>query len=394
VSKVEEDPIPAPSQTPDKPKKKRHPWRILSILLLLFVAALVAARLALPDFLRWYVNRTIDQSQIYRGRIGDISVHLWRGAYTIHDIRLNKATGNVPVPLYSAKQVDLSLDWDALLHRRLKGKIVMIEPELNFVDGKTDEDSQTGVGGPWLAIIKDLFPFRINKAIVHNGAIHLRTYQPKEPVDVYLSELEAHVDNLTNIDDSTEPLIATVDAKAMAMGHAKFEYEMKLDPSAYHPTYHLTTRLLGLDVTSINNLALAYGQFNFKRGRFDLVVEVDAKEGQMTGYVKPLFRNLQVFSLVRDVKEDNPVQLFWQALVGLTTEVFKNQSRDQFGTLIPFTGTTENNNADIMAAVGNLLRNAFVRAYLPRLEAGSTEHHDLQFEAPEITEDVPIGVEQ
>jgi hypothetical protein len=97
-------------------------------------------------------------------------------------------------------------------------------------------------------------------------------------------------------------------------------------------------RLLGLDVTKINDLAVSYGKFDFERGWFDLVVEADAKEGQMTGYAKPLFRNLKVFSLKEDIKDENVLELFWQALVGGLTNLLKNQRRDQFGTLIPFNG--------------------------------------------------------
>ena len=60
----------------------------------------------MPWAVRRYVNRTLDRSQIYQGQIGDVTLHLWRGAYSIHDVRLVKVTGNVPVPLYSAKRVD------------------------------------------------------------------------------------------------------------------------------------------------------------------------------------------------------------------------------------------------------------------------------------------------
>ncbi len=81
-------------------------------------------------------------------------------------------------------------------------------------------------------------------------------------------------------------------------------------------------------------LALADGKFDFKRGWFDFVLETEFKEGQITGYAKPLFRNLKVFSLSEDLKEDNVLQFFWLALVGGATTVFKNPSRDQFGTLL------------------------------------------------------------
>jgi len=285
--------------------------------------------------------------------------------------------------------VDFALQWPALLHRRIVGQLVMEQPEMNFVDAPSEGEAQTGAGGPWLQMIRDLFPFKINKAVVKDGSIHFRAFQAAIPVDVYLSQVQATIDNLTNIDDETNPLVSTVQASGMAMDQAKLEYKMTFDPFSYRPTFHTAVRLLGLDVTKINDLARAYGKFDFKRGWFDLVLEADAKEGQVTGYAKPLFRELKVFSLTEDLKDDNPLHFFWQALVGAVTTVFKNQPRDQFGTLIPFTGNlSKATTTDIMATIGNLLRNAFVRAYLPRLESGQESVDGLTFRPADFSESI------
>ena len=112
----------------------------------------------------------------------------------------------------------------------------------------------------------------------------------------------------------------------------------------------------------------------------------------MSGYVKPLFRNLKIFSLKEDVKDENVLQVFWQALVGATTSIFKNHSRDQFGTLIPFSGDlSQATNTDILATIGNVLRNAFVRAYLPRLEGGAESVEGLQFAPAELSDPISVG---
>ena len=72
-------------------------------------------------------------------------------------------------------------------------------------------------GAPWLQIIRDLFPFKINSAIIRNGDVHFRAYQKQTPVDVYLSQVEGSIDNLGNIRDQTTPMVATVQATAVAM---------------------------------------------------------------------------------------------------------------------------------------------------------------------------------
>src|SRR6185437_2051168 len=160
------------------------------------------------------------------------------------------------------------------------------------------------------------------------------------------------------------------------------------DPFSYRPTFNLAVRLIGLDVTLINQLALTYGKFDFKKGYFDLVVEMDCKEGQFTGYIKPLFRHLQLFWFPKDLREDNPLQFFWQALLGGVEFIFKNQPRDQFGTLIPFSGNESTTKPDILATIGNVLRNAFIRAYLPRLQGGPTPDSTIQFGPPSITDPI------
>ncbi len=319
-------------------RRKRHFWRIAGLILLVLLVTGAIARAFLPSFVRDYVNRTLDRNVLYAGQIGEIEIHLWRGAYSIHDVRISKTTGNVPVPLFAAARVDFAIQWDALMERKIVGRLLLERPELNFVDSSSESQDQTGVGGPWLQIIKDLFPFRINRTVINDGSIHFRAFESQTPVDVYLSHVNAAIDNLGNIRDETKPLVSTVQATAVAMDQAKFEFNMTLDPFSYRPTFHFAARLLNLDVTKINNLARSYGNFDFERGWFDLVVEAQAREGQLTGYAKPLFRNLKIFSLKEDIKDENVLLFFWQALVGTVTTVLKNQPRDQFGTVIPFAG--------------------------------------------------------
>jgi hypothetical protein len=385
--------VPASSRVPKLVIHKRHRfWRAVGFILLVLALVLGVGRAILPRVVRDYVNRTIDLNPLYDGNIGNVRIHLWRGAYSIEDVRVIKTTGSVPVPLFAAKRVDFALEWKALLQGRVVGRVLMDQPEINFVDAPGEGEAQTGGGGPWLEIIKGLFPFKINSAVIKDGSIHFRAYQAVKPVDVYVSQLQATIDNLGNIHDETNPLVSTVQATGLVMDQAKFEYKMTLDPFSYRPTFHMGMRLLGLDVTKINDLALAYGKFDFKRGWFDLVLETDVKEGHITGYAKPLFRNLQVFSLSEDLKEKNVLQFFWQALVGGATSIFKNHSRDQFGTLIPFSGdATGTTTTDIFATMGNILRNAFVRAYLPRLEGDQEFAGGITFQPPQISDPNSAG---
>jgi hypothetical protein len=69
-----------------------------------------------------------------------------------------------------------------------------------------------------------------------------------------------------------------------------------------------------------------------------------------------------------------------------------NYHRDQLGTLINFTGTLKGPQVDYLGTVGNVLRNAFIRAYLPRLETTRTDS-DLQFAPPTLVDPISVGNE-
>jgi hypothetical protein len=228
-------------QTENRQKlaKRHRAWKAFGLILLLLVIVFGVGRVFLPAMVRDYVNRTLDRNLLYEGRIGEVQVHLWRGAYSITDIHISQRSGNVPVPLLSAKRVDFSIQWDPLIHGRVVGEFVMHEPELNFVAASDQNESQTGSGGPWLEMIRDLFPFTINSAVIQNGSVHFRGFQSQKPVDVYLSHVEATIDDLGNIRDQTNPMVTKVQAKALAMDQATLQCKMTLDPFSYRPTFHL-----------------------------------------------------------------------------------------------------------------------------------------------------------
>jgi Domain of Unknown Function (DUF748) len=368
-----------------KPARRRSRWRRFGLVLLVVVVVLGVVRLFLPGMVRWYVNRVLDRAEVYRGEIGDVSLHLWRGAYTIHDIRLNKTTGNVPVPFFAAKRMHLAIEWPALLHGKRVGRVSMDGAEMNFVDARDKASAQTGAGGPWLEMLRELFPFEINSVKVRNSTITFRAFHTNPPVDVHLSQVEGEITDLTNVHDDVTPMVATVKATGLVMDDARLEYEMKLDPFSYRPTFQMAARMLGLNVTKLNSLARAYGDFDYEGGWLDLVVELNVTEGRVEGYVKPLFRKLRVFAL-RDLTEGNPLLAFWEALVGLVTTALKNQPHDQLGTLIPVRGDLSAPRSDVLATLGNLLRNAFIRAYMPRLQGTASQIDGLDFGPARILE--------
>jgi hypothetical protein len=81
---------------------------------LIVVGLLLGARLTLPYVVKDYVNRQLAALKAYDGRVADIDLHLWRGAYSIDGIEIVKTGAPRPVPFFKARRLNLSVEWRSL----------------------------------------------------------------------------------------------------------------------------------------------------------------------------------------------------------------------------------------------------------------------------------------
>lgn len=344
----------------------RSKRKILLAVAVVLIAGLVAFRLALPKLVQDYVNKKLDSIPEYDGHVGDVDIHLLRGAYSIEDVNIVKTTGEVPVPFFSSRRVDLSMEWRELFHGALVGEVRVERGKLNFVKGETKEDTQTSIDRTWLEVVQDLFPFRLNRFAIVDGELWFHDFHSEPKVDAYLTNLLAVATNIYNTRDLKTDLPADFRAVGKTLGGGEVSLHVKVDPLQSEPKFDLEFALVNMDLTAMNDLLEAYGKFNVKRGNFELFAEVAGAEGKFNGYVKPLFQDLDVFELKDDAK--NPIKLAWQAIVAGAVKLFKNHPKDQVATKIPVSGSFEKTDVDIWTTIVNVLRNAFVEAFRARVD--------------------------
>jgi uncharacterized protein DUF748 len=334
--------------------------------LALLVVALIGLRLALPTLVRNYVNRTLSEIPGYRGEVGPITISLWRGAYTISDAKVVRTGEKVPVPFFSARSVDLSVQWRELFHGALVGEIELYKPKLNFVQGPTPQTSQTSINSSWQDRVKELFPLRINRFAIDDGEIHYRDFHSQPPVDVVIDDVNATAHNLTNSRKISKTLAASIDADGRPLGNSNLTLHVDIDAYQEKPTFNAAAELTHVDLTKFNDFAKAYGNFDFGSGWLSIYSEMAAAKGKFTGYVKPLITDLQIPNW--EEKPDNFLQRVWGVLVGVTAKIFRNHPNDRFATRVDFAGSFDNPNYSIWEIVKQVLKNTFIKAIPPRLE--------------------------
>jgi hypothetical protein len=331
------------------------------------VVILIGARLTLPFALKSYVNHQLNKSRDYSGKIGDVTVHIWRGAYQIHDINIFKRSGGISVPFFAANKMDLSLQWSELFHGSLVSRIAFQEPKLNFVSGPSVEQTQTGKENNWNETLESLVPFKINSLDVNNGQIHFQNLYSKPPVDIYITELGGTATNFTNSRRLTQKLPAGAVIQGKTLGGGGLDFQIHINPVAAQPTFELTGQLTNVDLVALNDFLRAYGKFDVESGQFALFTSFAAKDGKYEGYYKVFFNDLKVFKWEKE-KKKNILEIFWQAIVGTLTTAFKNYPNDQLATKIPVTGSFEKTDVHVWPTVETLLHNAFIHALVPQLD--------------------------
>jgi len=350
-----------------------HSRRFRITIVLVLIALGIGARALLPIAIRHHVNRVLARDESYVGSVGDVDVALIRGAYEIEDVRIDKRNGKVPVPFFSAEVVDLSIEWRALFDGALVGEVEFLRPKLNFVAGPSRAQSQGGGGVDWRDTVEDLFPFQINRLAVRDGQIHFRAFHTDPPVDIYLHHANAVALNLTNAQDLGESRVATLRLQAIPMNAGMLRARVALDPFADAPDFDLDAQVTGADLTQWNDFLRAYAGFDVEHGAFSIYAELLAHGNRFEGYVKPFFRNVDVLRLEKELPEQGFFASAWEAIVGATEELFQDQPNDRLATRIPVSGTVDDPRIGLWETLGNVLRNAFLEAFVPQLEGSVGE---------------------
>ena len=99
-------------------------------------------------------------------------------------------------------------------------------------------------------------------------------------------------------------------------------------------------------------------------GQFSLFTEVSVKEGEVRGYVKPLFRDLKVYG--KDKDEDRTFgQKVKEKAIDVAAKVLKNRPRKEVATVVDISGPIDSPQTKTWPALVRLIQNAFIKAILP-----------------------------
>jgi hypothetical protein len=151
------------------------------------------------------------------------------------------------------------------------------------------------------------------------------------------------------------------------MGSGPTRVTGTIRPESKNPNLSLNIAIENTEMKAMSEIFQAYGKFDIKRGEFSFFSEIVIRNNRIKGYVKPIFKNMEVADM-RTPEDKSLFHKLYAGAVGAVTELLKNRPRQQVATETDISGPLEDPRANIAQIIVNLVRNAFFKAILPGFE--------------------------
>ncbi len=339
-------------------------WYIIVAIVLL---AIIVLRLALPGIVKSYVNTKLNELPGYTGHVGNIDIALFRGAYVINGLVLKKKTDPPGYPFLEIERADLSIEWGAVLKRRLVGKVTLYKPVLIILE--SENLSREPSKSSWTITVKALMPITINRLLVNNGRFAYYNFNKEQNTHLYINQMQLRAFNLANVQKAADPLPSTVSLSGTSIGNGHLKMDMKVNVLKNIPDFNMSMSLTSVNLLSLNGFLEANAKFDIERGSVDIFSKLKLTNAEMDGYIKPFIKDLKVLDVKKDIKKKGGIlRVAKKAVIGLFAKVVTNPKTKKIATIVPIKGNIKNLKTNGWATFVGVLKNAFIKAFKEGLE--------------------------
>jgi len=206
---------------------------------------------------------------------------------------------------------------------------------------------------------------RIDRLDVLKSTFGFTNQAAKSPYRLLLTDTNLTVEHLGN-QGQNGPAVARLNGQLMGRGETRVT--ATLQRQAGRADMDVTAQIEDADLVRLKDLVRAYGGFDIRAGELSVYSELKTRGDDLTGYVKPLFRGVEVGTDGEVAAEKGPRQRLYEGVVGLGAKVLKNRLRGEVATVVPISGRVESPKVARWETVGRLLQNAFLKPIVPGYE--------------------------
>jgi hypothetical protein len=204
----------------------------------------------------------------------------------------------------------------------------------------------------------------VNEVSIRDSELGIINKASEPQYRLFVTGAQVKIQNLSN---QAEDGAATITATGRFMNSGKTRLVARLRPKGKSPNFDLQFAVEQSELKALNPLLRAYVGADVVAGQFSFFSEISVRDGSINGYVKPLFKDVDVYDPKQDRKKGIFAKLYEGILGGLAW-VLENRPRQEVATTTKVSGKLSNPETSVMDIILGLVQNAFFRAILPGLE--------------------------
>ena len=202
---------------------------------------------------------------------------------------------------------------------------------------------------------------RLDRFRLVDSTLELVDRTRKPDYRLFIEHTNVAVEGLSNTPGSGA---ARADVRGKFMGKGDLASSASFRPGRGKVDFDVKVEVGPTPLPDLNDLFRAYGKFDVYAGTLQVYSEIGVHDNYMKGYVKPLFKDVEIY----DSRQDAGKSIFkkvYESAVEVASTILTNHKKDQVATNAPIEGPVGEAGTNLFGVLGGLIENAFIRAILP-----------------------------
>jgi hypothetical protein len=208
---------------------------------------------------------------------------------------------------------------------------------------------------------KPAFTLRVDTVDLVNSELGMLRQKGSHPYRMYFSHANVHLTNYSN--QFTEGAgDATLRAEFMGSGRTAARAHFR--PERTGPDFDVDLAIENTNLTSMNEMLRAHGKVDVAKGKFFFYSQLSVANDHLTGYVKPIFEDMTIYSWHQD-KHNNVFNQLYELIVSGTMKLLENHRTGRVASRAVLAGNVGSTNASAWELILNAFENAFIKTITP-----------------------------
>jgi hypothetical protein len=229
-------------------------------------------------------------------------------------------------------------------------------------------------------------PLDVDHIDILDGEVAFIDVSRPERPELWLHDLQLSIENLTTRLHLADGRPTLLTASGTLARSGKVSIFITAEPFETGLTFSGRAAIVGLQTSELYRFISPTTDLHAPEGTIDIFVDFDCRNGELTGGVKPVVKNVKIRPTTR-----NPFAVIKAWAADLAVKIFSDrvQERNAVATIIPIKGKLTGPDVQLWPTIFGVLRNAFVEgltsgyAHLPPPTATNNEAPATKPPSPE-----------